>query len=143
VDADGVGHVAKVGGDGDLDALGAQGEADGVDGVVGDGKAIDVDVAYAEAGAGLEELEFGLELAPGDGGGGEAAAVDRDAEFFRDGGEAGDVVGMLVGDQDGGEGFGIDVDGGQALEGFLTAETSVDEDAGPPGGDQSRVAVGG
>jgi hypothetical protein len=31
------------------------------------------------------------------------------------------VVGMLVGDEDGIEGFGIDVDGGEALKGFLAA----------------------
>ena len=101
VDADGIGEVAEVGGDGDFDALGAEGETYGVGCIVGDGEAIDVDIADGEAGSGLEEFQDGLELAPGDGGGGEAAAVDRDAELFRDGGEAGDMVGMLVRNNDG------------------------------------------
>lgn len=143
VNADGLGHVAEVGGDGHFEALGAEGETDGVGGVVGDGEAIDVDVADGETGAGLEEFEDGLEFAPRDGGRGEAAAVDGDPEFLGDGGEAGDVVGMLVGDEDGGEGFGVDVDGGEALEGFLAAEAGVDEDAGAVGRDEGGVAVGG
>ena len=136
MDADGIGEIAEVGGDGDFDALGAEGEAYGVGCIVGDGEAVDVDIADDEAGAGLEEFEDGLELAPGDGGGGEAAAVDGDAELLRDGGEAGDVVGMLVSNNDGGQRFGVDVDGGQALEGFLAAQTGVDEDAGSLGGDE-------
>lgn len=108
-----------------------------------DGEAVDVNVADDEARAGLEELEDGLKFAPGDGGRGEAAAVNGDAEFFRDGGKAGDVIGMLVGDEDGGEGFRVDVDGGEALEGFLAGEASVDEDASAIGRDESRITVGG
>ena len=136
VDANGVGEVAEVGGDGDFDAFGAEGEAYGVGCIVGGGEAVDVDIADDEAGAGLEEFENGLELAPGDGGGGEAAAVDGDAELFRDGGEAGDVVGMLVRNNDGGQRFGVDVDSGQALESFFAAQTGVDEDACSLSGDQ-------
>ena len=143
MNADGFGHVAEVGGDGHFEALGAEGEAHGVGCIVGDGEAIDADVADDEAGAGLEEFEDGLEFSPGDGRGGEAAAVDGDAEFLGDGGEAGDVVGMLVGDEDGGERFGVDVDGGEAFEGFLAGEAGVDEDAGAVCGDEGGVAVRG
>ncbi len=143
VDSDGVGHVAEVGGDRHFDAFGAERKADGVGGVVGDGEAVDVDIADAKAGAGLEEFEDGLEFTPGDGGGGEAAAIDGDAKFLRDGGEAADVVGMLVGNNDGRERFGGDVDGGEALEGFFAAQAGVDEDAGAFGSDQSRIAITG
>lgn len=49
MDADGIGQVAQIGGDGDFDAFGVQGEADGVDGVVRDGEAVYFDVADREA----------------------------------------------------------------------------------------------
>lgn len=45
-----------------------------------------------------------------------------------------------MGDEDGVEGFGIDIDGGEALEGFLAAESGVDQEAGAAGGDEGRIA---
>lgn len=65
------------------------------------------------------------ELGPGDGRRCEARDVDRDTELAGDGAKSGDVIGMFVGDENCVERFGIDADGGQALEGFLAAEAGV------------------
>jgi hypothetical protein len=110
---------------------------------VGDGEAVDVDIADGEGGAGLEEFELGDEFAPGDRGCGEARAIDGNAKLLRDGGEAGDVVGMFVRYKDSVEGFGIDSNGGQALKSFFAAETCVDEDAGSRGGDEGGISGAG
>ena len=140
--ADRFGEVAEVGRDGDFEALGAEGEADGVDGVVGDGEAVDVDVADDEAAAGLEELELGGEFAPRNFGSREPGAVDRDVELLGDGREAGDVVRVFVGDEDRVEGSRVGADGREAFEGFLAAEAGVDQQARAVGGDQRGVAGG-
>jgi hypothetical protein len=143
VDSDGVGEIAQVSGNGDLDAFGFERESDGVGGIVRDGEAIDFDIADSEARSGLEEREARDEFAPGDGGRGQERAVDRDVELAGDGGDAGDVIGVLVGDEDGVDGFGIDIDGGETLEGFLAAQSGVDQDSGAAGGDQGGVAGAG
>jgi hypothetical protein len=137
---DGVGDVAEVGGDRNLDPFGAERIADGVGGVVRDGEAGDVDIADGEAGAGLKEFELRSELAPIDGGRGEAREIDGDAEFFGDGLETVGVIVMLVRDEDGGELFGRDTRGGEAFEGLLAGEASIDEEAGSLGGNESGVA---
>src|ERR1700686_261221 len=46
------GHVAEIGGEANLDALGAKGEANGVDRVVGDIEGHDFDIADAKASTG-------------------------------------------------------------------------------------------
>jgi hypothetical protein len=43
------------------------------------------------------------------------------------------MIGVLVGDEDGGEAFRIDTRGGQPLERFLSAQPGIDEDAGVTG----------
>lgn len=143
VHADGFGEVAEVGGDGHFDAFGTQAETDGVDCVVRDGEAVDLNVADGETGTSLEEFEVGLVFTPGNGRGGQAGAIDRDVQFLGDGGEAADVVAVFVGDQDGGDRFRLNADRGEALEGFLAAKPGVDEDAGPRGGDQRGIAGAG
>jgi hypothetical protein len=50
------------------------------------------------------------------------------------------VIAVLVGDQNRGKGFGLDSGGGQTLERFLAAEAGIDQETGPLGGNQRRVA---
>src|SRR6266567_1373891 len=50
-------HVSQIGADADLDALTAEGEADGIDGIVSNGERHYRDVADLEGAAGGEELE--------------------------------------------------------------------------------------
>jgi len=45
-----------------------------------------------------------------------------------------------MGDENRGKGFGLDSGGGQALEGFLTAEAGIDQETGPLGGNQRGVS---
>ena len=68
--------------------------------------------------------------------------VDGDAQAAGEGGEAGDVVLMLVGDEDGVEGGGIFVGELHALEQLAAGEAGVDEQAGVGGGDDRGVALG-
>jgi len=68
--------------------------------------------------------------------------VDGDTQAAGEGGEAGDVVVMLVGDEDGVQGGGVFVGDGHALEEFTAGEAGVDEQAGVGGGDDRGVALG-
>ena len=68
--------------------------------------------------------------------------VDGDAQAAGEDGEAGDVVLVLVGDEDGVERGGIFVGEGHALEQFAAGEAGVDEQAGVGGGDDRGVALG-
>ena len=213
------GHVAEVSGEGHADAVGGEDEAAGVGCVVGNGEGGDVDVADAEVGAGVEELDggevggvgfgggrkgvgvaecvgfgfggfgiesggFGVDVGDGGGRGGDVVGlsgygcgagfffaldvieplgvghggarghhadpgavgwlgeVDRDVEAAGEDAEAGDVVLVLVGDEDGVELRGIFAGYGHAFEEFAAGETSVDEDAGAGGRDDCAVALG-
>lgn len=145
---DGVGHVAEVGDDGEAGGAGGDGIADGVDGVVGDGEGLDVEGAELEAGACLEAAEVGVEFAPFDLGGGGVGEEDGELAAAGgvaadEGGEAEDVVGVFVGDEDGVELVGVLADGGEAFEGLFPAEPGIDEDAGLGGGDEDAVARAG
>ena len=54
---------------------------------------------------------------------------DGQAKLFGHDVQAGDVVGVLVGDEDGGERLGRDALGGEAAAGFAAGEAAVDEHA--------------
>ena len=142
--ADGIRKIAEIGGNGDFDAFGAEGKSHRVSGVVRDGEAGDVDIADREAGAGLKQLKLGRPIAPifipCDGGRGQARKVDRDAQLAGDDLQAVDVIGMLVRDEDGGEGFRIFTDGEETLEGLFTGQSGVDQETGPPGGNEGGIA---
>jgi hypothetical protein len=64
-------------------------------------------------------------------------------QLARDRAQAGDVVGVLVGDQDRRERFVRASGGLEALEGFLAADAGVDQETGPLCGNQSCVAAAG
>ena len=99
------GHVAEVGDDGELSTVGAEGECDRVSGVMRNSEGVDIDIADGECRPGLEQFELRGELAPGfgrqDGGRGEARDVDGNVQLAGDGAQTGDVIGMLVGNEDG------------------------------------------
>jgi len=54
LEADRIGQIAKVGGDGDFDALGFERKSNRIDSVVGNGEAGDFEIANGKTGAGLE-----------------------------------------------------------------------------------------
>jgi hypothetical protein len=62
------------------------------------------------------------------------------ADGTGDDGEAEDVIGVLVGDEDGVDGFEAFPDGGQAGGGLLAAQPGVNENAGFLRSDEDGVA---
>ena len=67
---------------------------------------------------------------------------DGDIEAAGEDGQAGDVIDVLVGDEDGVEGGGVFAGEGHAAEEFAAGEAGVDEDAGAGAGDDGAVAFG-
>jgi hypothetical protein len=137
------GGVAEVSEEADIPGGGTEQEPDGVLGVVRNGEGIDRDIAEIEGAAGLKlsesEGDFAVAL---DGFGGEAVAVDGDAEFSGEGAEAHDVVRMLVGNEDTVEGFRCTADAGEALSDLAAAEPGIDEQARFGGFQVGAVASG-
>ena len=136
MDSDVVWQVAEIGADGDLGAVGAEGETDGIGGVVRDGEGMDVDVADGETLAGLDGLHAAEAFAESvgedalegvHGGLGDVERGFPEAEDLR---EAVAVIGVFVGDEDGVETIEIAADGGEAGQGFAFSEAGVNEDAG-------------
>lgn len=82
MDFDGIGHVAQICRDSDLDSLRAEAEANWIDSVMWDGETVDIDIAYREPRTGLEAVERGLEFFPIDGLRREARDEDRLAAFL-------------------------------------------------------------
>ncbi len=140
VELDGIRNVAEIGDHAELDALGAEAEADGVDGIVRDSEAVDFDVADREARAGLKTLEARCGVFPIDQRRGLMCHVDRGRSFFCEAHEAGDVIAMLVGDEDGVEAAGLFADGRKAPGEFLETEAGVDQDTGAVRGQQRTIA---
>ena len=124
------GRVAEVGEETNVARRGAQQESDGIGGVVRHGERIHHDVANLEAGARAEDaaLPFHLKL-EFDGFFREAVAVERDVQFCAEAGEALDVVGVFVRDQDAGQTFRRAADGGKPLANLPAAESGIDEDS--------------
>jgi hypothetical protein len=140
------GHVAEVGDEGELGAVGTKGEADGVGGIVRDGEGVDIDITDGEALAGRDGFDATKALAESIG----EAALERvhrglgDVEWsFPEAKhlwEAAAVVGMFVGDEDAVEMVDGSFDGGEAGESFPFAKAGVNEDAGTLGLEQGDVA---
>jgi hypothetical protein len=146
MDPDVIGQVAEIGADGDFGAIGAEGESDGVGGVVRDGERVNVDIADGEALAGLDGLDAAETLAESvgqdalegvHGGLGDVERGFPEAEDLR---EAVAVVRVLVGDEDGVEAVDVALDSGEARQGFALPEASVNENAGSFGLEQREIA---
>ena len=129
-------NVAEIGADGDLGAVGTEGESDGVGSVVRDGERVHLDIADRKTLAGLDRLNAAEALAEGFG---QAALqgfhrglsdVERGFPEAEDLREAVAVVGVLVGDEDRIEAIDVAFDGGEASEGFAFTEAGVNEDSG-------------
>ncbi len=137
-----IGEVAKIGADGDFGAVGAEGEADGIGSVVGDGEGVDVNVADGEGLSSLNGFDATETLAEGvgkdaleraHGGFGDVERSFPETEDLR---EAVAVVGVFVSDEDGVESVNVAFDGGETCEGFTFSEAGVNEDAGAFGFEQ-------
>jgi len=144
---DQLGHVAKVGDDGDLHAGGAEREADGIGGVVGDGEGRDFDIADFEFQAGADVFDAAGSFRRRIGEHFFDFAVRRLGEvggtipIASELGQAVAVVGVLVGDEDGVHVLGTGAaESFEAADDFLAAETGVYEESGAAGLEKSRIA---
>src|SRR5882724_3527674 len=142
MDSDMVWQVAEICADGDFGAVGAEGEADRVGGIVRDGEGVDVDVADGEALASLDGFNTAEAFAEGvgkdalegvHGGLGDVQRGFPEAEDLR---EAVAVVGVLVGDENSVETVEITPYGGEAGESFAFSEAGIDEYSGGFGFEQ-------
>ena len=122
---------------------GGETKAHGIVGVVGDGEALDLEVAETETGAGLEELPVGL-MGVGDFGldGARRGRVGEDGNLrkFLQSLDAGGVIAVFVGQKnrvDAGERF---AGGDEELFEFSGGEPGVDEDTRALGDEQGGVA---
>lgn len=123
-------RMAEVSQEADGADSGVQHKADRVLGIVWDGKSVDAYLTNLKGRAGDEHaaIEFGFELAL-DGFPGIAIAIDGDVQFGGDGGQALDVVVMLVGDENARQTFRSATKGGEALADLTSAEAGIDKQA--------------
>jgi hypothetical protein len=146
VDFDKLGHVTEVGADGNLGAVSAKSETDGIDGIVRDGEGVDVDVADRKALAGLNGFDAAETLAEGfrenaledaHGGFGNVKRALPETEDLR---EAIAMIGVLVSDEDGVEMIEVRFDGRETSKSFAFTEAGVYKDAGAFGFEQGKIA---
>ena len=124
------GDMAQIRQEADAGGGGVQEKTGWILGVVGHAESVHGDIADVEGRDCFKEFEvqkrFGLAL---NGFLSEPVAVNGDFQFGAKHGERGNVIGMLVGDQDSREGFGGFANGGEALMDFAGAEAGIDENA--------------
>jgi hypothetical protein len=146
VNFDKLGHIAEVGTDGNLGAVGAKSETDGIDGIVRDSEGVDIDVADTKALAGLNGFNATEALAEGfgenalknaHGGLGDEERSLPETENLR---KTVAVIGVFVSDEDSVEVIEIAFDGGEASKGFAFTKASVNKDAGVFGFEQGKIA---
>ncbi|HEY1471137.1 MAG TPA: hypothetical protein VGF61_19000 [Candidatus Acidoferrum sp.] len=146
VDFDKLRHVAEVGTDGNLGAVGAESETDGIDSIVRDGEGVDVDVADTKTLAGLYGFNAAEALAESfrenalknaHGGLGDVKRTLPETEYLR---EAVAMIGVFVSDEDGVEMIEVAFDGGETGKSFAFTEASVNKDAGAFGFEQRKIA---
>ena len=142
--------VAEIGEETDFDAVAAEGETDGIVGVVRDGKSFDPDIADFEGGAGAEEaeIEFNIFFRPivfelkFDGFLGEAIAVNGNGQLAAERAEAVGVVGVLVREEDAAEAFGRAADLREAFANLFRAEAGIDQEPRVTAFEIGAIAIG-
>jgi hypothetical protein len=146
VDFDELGHVAEVGANGHLGAVGAKSETDGIDGIVRNGEGVDVDVADTKALARLNGFNATEALAEGLGENalkdthGGLSDEERSLPETQDLRETIAVIGVFVSDEDSVEMIEVRFDGGETSESIAFTEASVNKDAGAFGFEQGKIA---
>ena len=131
MDPDVIRQVAEIGADGNLGAVGAEGESDRIGRVMRDGERVDVDIADGEALAGLDGFDAAETFAEGVGQDAlkgvhrRLGDVERRFPEAQDLREAIAVIGVLVGDEDAVEMVNRLFDGSEAGQSFAFAESRV------------------
>ena len=120
-----------------------QDETGGLVGVMRDGECLDGEVADREVGTGKEQAKIFAVVAAArtlDGFGGKGVAEDRGLEFFAKDIKAADMVAVLVRDEDGVDGRGVDGCGGEPAANLPRTEAAIDEKAAGRGLDKGAVS---
>ena len=124
-----------------FNAIGANAERYWINGIVRDGKRINLQLADRNALAGLKRFELlAVEFAPGDRRSGESAEIDRNIQLAQDGYQAADVIAVFVGDDHGVEIFGRLADCCQARKNLPLAQPRIDKDASVLRPDECGIA---
>jgi hypothetical protein len=134
---------AEIGAEPEIGPAMMQDKTDGVGRVMRHGESLDRDVAHGELRAGEEEPELlAASLAHGalDGIGGKRVAIDRGPELFAKNVEAAGVIAMLVCDEDGVDGRGVDGRRREPGANLARAEAAIDEKAAGGSLDQGAIS---
>lgn len=117
-------------------------ELDGFGRVVGNGKGMDFEIADGERLVAVDEFELRQFAAPGQCRG-ERAVRDPDGKLVAGGetDDAADVVAVLVGDDDAGEGFRLAAEAGQPEARFARAEAAIEQEPRRTGFDEQGIAA--
>jgi hypothetical protein len=139
-------HVAQIGADSYLGAIGPEGKTNGVGGIVRNSESVNVDIADTEALASLDGFGALQPLAEGlrkdalqrihSGRGYVQRRLPKSERL----GQTVAVIGVLVSDQDGIEVVKIRADSSETSKSFAFSEADVYEDAGAFGFEQSQIA---
>jgi hypothetical protein len=139
-------HVAEIGNQSEFYAAGAKGEAERIDGVVWNTERRHFNIAHGKSVASLDEFNalkpprmffrektqhFRIRF---------RADIDRRAPSSEQRGEAANVVGMFVGDDDAVEVVNGIRKRGQAAEGFAFTESGIHQEARPGSFEQGAIA---
>ena len=142
MDAQGIGHVAKVRRNANLDAVRRQREPHRIGRIVRDRKARNIEIANCETAACLEALDHWIAFAPVDIRGCSPRQVNRNSSLrsFADGGKPACMIRMLVRNQNGVEAVDVFADCGKSACDFAPAEPGIDQDARTGRAHEYRVA---
>ena len=128
---DELGCVTEISKETDATSIRAKHEANGIVGVMRDGKSFDGDFAELKGSAGVEEtkIETGIFELEFDRFFGETIAVNRDGQFVAKRAKAVGVVGMFVREENAAQAFGRAANLGEPFTNLFGAETGIDQEA--------------
>lgn len=135
------GDVADVAEDAEAAVITSKDEADGIDGVVGDGKGFDVDVVDLKIGSGFEMVPFdlGFDLFADDGAG-VGGRVDGHLALATEDVDPAGVVAVLVGEDYGGKVIWLDAEGLHPYAELAGGKACVDQNGGLAKTDEGTVS---
>ena len=140
---DELGREPEIGAEPEASPAMMENEPDGIGGVMRHGKRFNCDIAHGEFRAGHEKPELLAEPLPAgalDGIGGEGVAIDGGLEFLAEDIETRGMIDMLMRDQDGVDGGGIDAGLAKAGADLPGAQAAIDQETALRGLDQGAVS---
>jgi len=140
---DELGGESQIGAESEAGAAVMKDKTDGVGRVVRDRKGLDRDVAHGKLRAGEEQaklLRAPLVRGTLNGIGGKGVAVNRGVKLIAEDVEPAGVINVLVGDENGADGAGINGSRCQPRANLACAEPAVDKESGRGGLDERTIS---